>query len=88
MLPLLLYHSAGAVSRRRKNMEEIKVQLPRMRTIRAAAAESGLAEYFIRQLIKQRKIVYVTAGCKYLINFDSLCEYLRCGERGRQDEQN
>lgn len=51
-----------------------------MRTIRAAAAESGLAEYFVRQLVKAGKIKYVCAGRKYLINFDSLVQYLNDGE--------
>lgn len=61
-------------------MEEIKAQLPRMRTVRAAAAESGLAEYFVRQLVKAGKVKYVCAGRKYLINFDSLIQYLNVGE--------
>ena len=59
-------------------------QLPRMRTIRAAAAESGLAEYFVRQLVKAGKIKFVCAGRKYLINFDSLIAYLNNGEGGAE----
>ena len=55
-------------------------QLPRMRTIRAAAAESGLAEYFVRQLVKAGKVKYVCAGRKYLVNLDSLVKYLNTGE--------
>lgn len=55
-------------------------QLPRMRTIRAAAAESGLAEYFVRQLVKAGKVKYVCAGRKYLVNVDSLISYLNKGE--------
>ena len=61
-------------------MNEQQKTLPRMRTIRAAAAESGLAEYFVRQLVKQGKIKYVCAGHKYLVNFDSLIQYLNDGE--------
>lgn len=68
-------------------MEETKVQLPRMRTVRAAAAESGLAEYFIRRLIRTGKIRFVCAGRKYLINFDSLIAYLNDGEGARPNEQ-
>ena len=54
-----------------------------MRTIRAAAAESGLAEYFVRQLVRTGKIKYVCAGRKFLVNMESLCDYLRTGEGGQ-----
>lgn len=54
--------------------------VPRMRTIKQTAAETGLAEYFIRQLVKQNKIKYVKAGCKTLINLDLFIEYLNSGE--------
>ncbi|MBR4555266.1 MAG: DNA-binding protein [Ruminococcus sp.] len=54
--------------------------LPRMRTIKAAAAETGLAVFFVRQLIKKRKIKFVCAGRKYLVNLDSLISYLNEGE--------
>lgn len=53
--------------------------LPRMRTIRQAAAESGLAVYFVRRLIAENKVVYVKAGRKFLVNFDSLIQYLNSG---------
>lgn len=54
--------------------------LPRMRTIRQAAEEAGIAEYFLRQLVKQNKVRYVRAGKKFLVNFDSLIQYLNAGE--------
>lgn len=55
-------------------------QLPRMRTIRQAAAETGIAEYFVRCLVRDKKIVFVCAGRKYLVNLDSLIGYLTEGE--------
>ena len=61
-------------------MSDLQSGLPRMRTIRAAAAETGLAEYFVRQLVKQGKIRYVKAGKKFLVNLDSLISYLNEGE--------
>lgn len=61
-------------------MNETNKTLPRMRTIRAAAAETGLAVFFVRQLVKDRKIKYVCAGRKYLVNLDSLISYLNEGE--------
>ncbi len=56
--------------------------VPRMRTIRQTAEETGLHEYFIRQLVKQDRIRYVKAGRKVLINLDLLIEYLNSGEQG------
>ena len=55
-------------------------EVPKMRTIRQAAVECGLAEYFVRQLVKANKIKYVCAGRKYLVNVDSLISYLNAGE--------
>lgn len=56
--------------------------LPRMRTIKQTAEETGLHEYFIRQLVKQDKIKYVKAGRKVLVNLDKFIEYLETGEQG------
>lgn len=58
-----------------------KQPMPRMRTIRQTAAETGLHEYFLRQLVKQEKIIFVKAGRKVLINLDRLYEYLERGEQ-------
>lgn len=55
--------------------------LPRMRTIRETAALFGIAEHFVRTLVKQNKIVYVKAGNKALINIDCLSDYLERGEQ-------
>ena len=61
-------------------MSDLQSGLPRMRTIRAAAAETGLAEYFVRRLVKQGKVKYVRAGRKFLVNLDSLIQFLSEGE--------
>lgn len=58
-----------------------KRPLPRMRTIRQTAAETGVAEYFVRRLVKQDKIKYVQAGRKVLINLDLFVDFLNGGER-------
>ena len=62
-------------------METIK--MPKMRTIKEAAREiksfdSGTAvtEYHIRQLALSGVLPRVKAGKKYLINLDTLIEYL------------
>jgi hypothetical protein len=38
--------------------------------------ESSVSLWYIRSLVKQRKIPVVKAGCKYLINLDRFIEYL------------
>lgn len=57
--------------------------IPRMRTIREAAAElkaldshTAVTEYHIRQLALSGVIPRVKAGRKLLINFDTLLEYM------------
>ena len=55
---------------------------PRMRTITETAKETGFPVHAIRQLVKQKKIVYVMCGSKALINLDRFIEYLNSGESG------
>lgn len=57
--------------------------IPRMRTINEAAAElraedphTAVTPHLIRQLILAGKVPSVKAGKKYLVNLDSLQEYL------------
>lgn len=54
--------------------------IPCMKTINEAAGIVNLAKYHIRQLVLQDKIRYVKAGQKYLVNLESLIEYLNNGE--------
>ena len=58
--------------------------LPRMRTIGEAAAmlkamdpDTAVTEYYIRQLVLTGALPHKCAGCKRLINFDRLLDYLR-----------
>lgn len=53
---------------------------PQMKTINEASKISGLAKYRIRQMVLQNKVKYVRAGKKYLINIESLIDYLNNGE--------
>ena len=55
-------------------------KLPQMLTIKEAAKKAGLKPYFVRQLVLQNKIKYVKSGRKYLINLNSLIEFLNAGE--------
>lgn len=53
--------------------------IPKMRTIKQTAEETGLSYNYIRNLCLQNKIVYVRAGNKYLVNIDKLIEFLNTG---------
>lgn len=54
--------------------------MPTMYTINQAAAATGLSYDFLRKLCLQKKIVFIRAGAKYLINMERLREYLDKGE--------
>lgn len=55
--------------------------IPTMVSIKEASRQTGISYKFIRQLIRERKIIYVRAGVKFLVNMESLVEYLRTGEQ-------
>jgi excisionase family DNA binding protein len=54
--------------------EEIKV--PTMLSIKETAKKTGVAEFYIRQLVAKNEICFVKAGKKYLINLEKFVEYL------------
>ncbi|MDD7278613.1 MAG: helix-turn-helix domain-containing protein [Oscillospiraceae bacterium] len=60
--------------------------IPHMETIKNTAKMFGLAEHFIRHLVKSGEIVSVKAGCKYLVNVDKLAEYLNTHTEGAEQE--
>lgn len=53
---------------------------PIMMTLNQAAEATGLSYDHLRKLCLQKKIVFVRAGSKYLINADRLREYLDKGD--------
>jgi len=57
-------------------------EIPTMLKVHEAAAKFNLSEYYCRQLVLQRKIVFVRAGNRYLINENSLVSYLNRGDEG------
>ena len=70
-------------------------RIPRMRTVHEAAQElkkldanTAVTEYHIRRLVLDGVLPRIKAGKKYLINLDSLLEYLADpgAERFRKDE--
>ena len=57
---------------------------PRMMVLSQASKEYGLSYQHLKKLIFERKIRFVPAGKRILINLDSLEEYMRRGEGGDQ----
>lgn len=54
--------------------------IPLMKTINEVSEIVGLKKYHLRQLVLQNKVKFIKSGKKYLINLDSLIEYLNNGE--------
>ena len=50
--------------------------IPEMLTLRQAAAKTGLSYDYLRKLCLQKKIIFVKAGNKYLINMEKLADFL------------
>lgn len=54
--------------------------IPTMVSIKEASSRTGLSYDYIRKLCLQKKIVFVKAGSKYLINLEKLVTFLNEGE--------
>ena len=57
------------------------MHVPKMLTIDGAAKEFDLPKHFIRQVVLDKRVVYVKAGRKYLINAEKFAEWLNSGEQ-------
>lgn len=64
-----------------------QLNMPHLETIRQTAKLAGLAVYHVRKLVLQGKVKYVRSGSKYLVNVDSLIEYLNNGEARTEAEE-
>lgn len=53
---------------------------PLMMTVLQAQKYTGLSERFLRDCIREGRIVYVKSGNRTYINVDKLIEYLNTGE--------
>ncbi len=56
-------------------------EIPTMLSIAEAADRTGLPRHYVRQLVLQGKIVYISSGKKYFVNLNSLVAFLYEGER-------
>lgn len=68
----------------------IEMVVPTMLTLKDAAARTGLSYSFLRCLCLQNRVVHIHAGesgsGKYLINFESLIDYLNTGDQESSEE--
>lgn len=62
------------------------IRYPNMGTVAKAAEIYGLSPAYIRRLCKQRKIRYVNAGHRWLVNLDSLARYFEQGDPADGEE--
>ena len=53
--------------------------VPRMRTIKETAVDTGIPYHTIRQWCLEGKITHIKAGCKYLVNLDKFIDFLNTG---------
>lgn len=56
-------------------------QAVQMITLREAADRTGISYNRLRKMCINRRIVHIKAGCKFLINWDKLVDYLNTGEQ-------
>ena len=65
-----------------------KTLTPEIKTISEASKIVGLTKYHVRKLVLQDKIKYVRSGVKYLVNVDSLINYLNNGDNATVPDSN
>lgn len=65
-----------------------KFIIPHLKTISEASKIVGLTKYHVRKLVLQDKIKYVRSGVKYLVNVDSLINYLNNGDNATISDSN
>lgn len=59
-------------------------QIVQMVTLKEASGRTGISYDRLRKMCINHQIVHIKAGCKFLINWDKLVEYLNTGEHGEQ----
>lgn len=71
---------SGSCATSHRKEVQIYMTFPTMLTLNQAAEATGLSYDHLRKLCLQRKIVFIRAGSKYLVNAEKLVEYLETGE--------
>lgn len=65
-----------------------RILIPEIKTISEASKIVGLTKYHVRKLVLQDKIKYVRSGVKYLLNMNSLINYLNNGDNATVSDSN
>lgn len=63
------------------NALETKYTLPVMKTVKETVTETGIPYKTLLRFCRTGKIKYIKVGNAFMINMDSLAEYMRTGER-------
>ena len=63
-----------------------QLKIPILKTIGDSANATGISKYQVRQLVLNNKIKYIRSGVKYLVNLESLIDYLN-GENGKKERK-
>ncbi len=58
----------------------INQPLPTMLTVTELVENTGISEYTIRGLIRDKKIIYIKSGNRFLVNLEKFVEYLNTGD--------
>lgn len=74
--------AAGCKRREEKETKEVV----EMVTLKEASSRTGISYDQLRKMCINRQIIHIKAGCKFLINWDKLVDYLNTGEPGGSDE--
>lgn len=56
--------------------------IPHMETIKKVSEKTGIPYHTIRRLCLEKRIIYIRAGNKYLVNLDKFIDFLNTGETG------
>lgn len=60
-------------------------QTVQMVTLKEASGRTGISYDRLRKMCINGQIVHIKAGCKFLLNWEKLVEYLNAGEQGAAD---
>lgn len=71
-----------------KNEHLEQSTIPRMATIKETVKLTGIPEYALRRLVREKRIVYITVGNRVMVNVDRLIDYLNSGDDNRGGGEN
>lgn len=63
------------------------ISYPNMLSIKKAAEQFGISQYFLRNLCRSGKVRFVRVGNRWLVNVDSLSKYFNEGDNPAVSEK-